>query len=243
MGRYTLSGTMPTLQHRQDYNVSSGIGPVAGALIGAGGALLGGGLASGTQVLLEWRRAKRQTKAEQRLRHVEWRQAARLILEELRVADLLLRQAVAARRYWEPPRQLSTANWTRYSPHLAAYVTDRPSDHVFWSRVADAFNELDRLNWLANDRWRTAERVAAANRAVFSRQLRPPRARVWPADRTRQSWRAIRAGMHELEQSVGLESEESDAESGIENELWPYGDADEFNGDPDADWFDPGEEW
>lgn len=222
----------------------AGVGPIATALIGALGAVIGGLLTSGTQVLIERGRSVRQREAEGDLRQIEWRQAARLILEELRSADTFVRQAVGARRYWEPPRHLAAVSWSKYSPHLAAYLGDDLADQALWRRVAEAFNQLERLNWLADDRWRLAARFAAEHHDSDIKLLgapRPIRARIWPNDATREAWRAIRAAIRELEENLGLEHpnlhrESTDAE--IDKELWPHGDASEFDGEPDIDWFD-----
>lgn len=216
--------------------MSAGIGPVTAALIGAGGAVIGGGLTSLGQLAADWRQASRHSAAEHKLRSIEWRQAVRLILEELRDAELLIREATAARRFWRPPRQLLTPNWQKYSPHLAAYLEDSPADSALWKCVASAFSELNRLNWVSDDRWRAAERLAAVNQ-----DGRPARARIWPNDNTRVAWRSVRAAIRGLATSLGQTPNDDD--DTLEKELWPYGDADEFDGEPDVDWFDPGERW
>jgi hypothetical protein len=226
--------------------MSSGIGAIAAALIGAGGAVIGGTLTSGAQIWAERRQATQARQAQERQRTVEWRQAARLILEELADDELLIRQAVAARRFWERGRQLYTGHWGTYSPRLAAILGEEPDEREFWSRVAAAFHEVDRLNWLSTERWRIAEEIAERNREADLKlrgYAQPPRARIYPLDRSRASWRAIRAGMRELERSLSIEPHgPTDAE--LEKELWPYGDEREIDADTlDVEWFDPAERW
>jgi hypothetical protein len=216
--------------------MSSGIGPVAAALIGAGGAIIGGALTSSAQLVADWRQAARQRATESTRRSVEWRQAVRLILDELREAELLIREATGARRFWERPRQLSTSHWQKYSPHLAAYLEDDSEGDALWQMAASAFSELNRMNWVSGDRWRIADRIADANG-----DSEPSRARIWPSDNTRLAWRAVRRAIRGLAASLGQNSLDDDGT--IETELWPYGDADEFKGEPDVDWFDPGERW
>ena len=214
--------------------MSGGIGPVTAALIGAGGAVIGGALTSSGQIASDWRQASRQQAAEDKLRSVEWRQAVRLILEELREAELLIREATGARQFWEPPRQLSTSSWQKYSSHLAAYLEHSPEDDALWQHVASAFSELNRLNWVSGDRWRRAERFAA-----FNQDGQPARARIWPNDNTRMAWRSVRDAIRGL--AASLDQSPLDDDAKLEQELWPYGDASEFQGEPAIDWFDPSE--
>jgi hypothetical protein len=59
------------------------VGPVAVAIIGAGGALLGGGLTPGSNIWLESARAKRGLALDHRRAELELRRAARLVADEL----------------------------------------------------------------------------------------------------------------------------------------------------------------
>ncbi len=184
-------------------------------------ALLGGGvLTAGASVWLDKRRADREGEARKAADKSELRLATRLIIEELADSMTLVEEAVRVRTYWAAPRQLSTAVWTEYRIALAKQV----ESPLTWRIITTAFDQVNRLNWLVGYRAQQT-RVRAERRA---------RLRIIPlflgaipvtdGDETRQAWRAMRAGIRELEQLtavMGPASRMLGEEGDFEAKLWP----------------------
>jgi hypothetical protein len=202
------------------------VSPVTAALIGAGGALLGGTLTAASSFLVEVQRSRRSDASAADLRKAKVRQSARLVLEELADAEQLLQDAATRRRYWPRPRALSAAVWTEQRGTLAEHIDSALS----WRRITAGLDEINRLNWLVD------QRRESTNPGSDAAKLGE---RVSPNDNTRQSWRAIREAIAQLEQVievVGPASRVLRDGGDIEAELWPLGDGSEFDGD-DFDWY------
>ena len=183
--------------------------------------MLGGGILTvGASVWLDSRRAKREDKARKAADKRELRLATRLIIEELADAMKLVEEAVRARTYWPAPRQLSTAVWTEYRATLAQHVESPWT----WRVITIAFDEVNRLNWLVGLRAQQT-RVRAETRPRF--RITPPFIGAIPVtdeDETRKAWRAMRAGICELEQLIsvmGPASRMLGEEADFAAELWP----------------------
>jgi hypothetical protein len=127
---------------------ASDVGPVTAALIGAGGAVVGGLLTSLSNLGLEARRAKRDRETASERERREMRIAARLVREELDNARELVADAIESGAYrTTPDRQLATAART----DLRAVLAGDPDD-IRWAVVATAFAEMNRLNWVVLER-------------------------------------------------------------------------------------------
>ena len=114
---------------------SNNVSAATAALIGAGGAIIGGGLTSGTQLLIESQRARRERRAARARDGTALRLATRLLIEELADNEALLRSAAKTWRYWSPERQLSTAVWSQYRGTLAQVIESPLS----WRVITAAF--------------------------------------------------------------------------------------------------------
>jgi hypothetical protein len=120
--------------------------PAVASLLGA---IIGGTLTAGSNVLLDWVRGKRESKAVSQRDRRDARQAARLIAEEVEYSRRLLRRAHERAIFtWEPPnRLLPSATWTE---HRAEFAGGPVSDEE-WLTVSRAYAELYRLNWYVRD--------------------------------------------------------------------------------------------
>jgi hypothetical protein len=116
--------------------------PAVASLIGA---VIGGTLTSGSNLLLERARATRERKSAERQGKSEARRAARLIAEELDSArQLLVRSHHQSEYAWDPvERQLPSQSWTDFRSDFAG----GPVDDEQWQTVSKAYRELDRINW------------------------------------------------------------------------------------------------
>jgi hypothetical protein len=154
------------------------------------------------------------------------------VIEELADNETLLRASVRAWRYWSPERQLSTAVWTEYRGTLAQVIESPLS----WRVITAAFDAANRMNWRCRDRWQAARWAAQSGPgfglADFAAMDAPVVARIHPEDETRAAWRAMRAGIRELEGIIDVTGPASrilrEGEE-IEQEYWPYGDGADFD--------------
>jgi hypothetical protein len=108
------------------------------------GAIVGGLIASGSNVGLDMIRARRERAGAEAREHRDARRAARLIVEELESARRLLASSVDANhRTWRPhERQLPAASWARYSTDFALVASDDQ-----WDAASSAYAIFDALNW------------------------------------------------------------------------------------------------
>jgi hypothetical protein len=111
------------------------------ALMSLAGVVLGGGIASGTSVLVERTRSKRESKLERSRSDAETRTAARLVYDELDEIELLIDIAASSQAWsyrWDPPvRALPRAEWERHRATLATHLPDHP-----WGLLAGVYAEL-----------------------------------------------------------------------------------------------------
>jgi hypothetical protein len=120
----------------------------ATTVVGAAGVLVGVLVTSLTQLWVDSRRARREQQRENARRAAEMRLAARLVVEELSEAEQMVSEAAKMGHYWRADRQLSNAVWVEHRPALAAHFPG-PAD---WRSITSGFKELNRLNWLVNER-------------------------------------------------------------------------------------------
>jgi hypothetical protein len=195
-----------------DVAADTGLTPLAAALIAAAAVLGGGVVTAAASLFLDSRRASRERDSAQKREARELRLATRLVIEELADAQNLLEGAVREVAYWRPPRQLSTSVWTEYRAVLAAHV-DSPWT---WRVITIAFDEVNRLNWLVGTRFRSLPPLSGHAQQV----------EVATDDDTRQAWRAMRAGIGELEKLIGVMGPASRMLGEVEereDQLWPGG--------------------
>jgi hypothetical protein len=94
------------------------------------------------------RRARREQQREDERRAAEVWLAVRLVAEELSEAKRIIAETAKAGHHWRAGRQLSNALWVEHRPALAARFPGRAD----WRSITSAFKELNRLNWLVNER-------------------------------------------------------------------------------------------
>ncbi len=196
----------------------SSVTPLAAALIGAGGAVLGGMLTTSGQLLIERGRSERDRQADERRHAREVRLAVRLVIEELAESLALIEGAATSRRYWVGPRQLSTGTWNDYRTGIAAMIESA----VDWRRVTAAYDAINNLKWVVDHRRRT------------SRDKFGPTEGFWiePQDRTREAWSTVRLAIETLERTLDISGEASRAVGegeALAGRLWPHGDGDDFD--------------
>ena len=120
------------------------IGCVDPALAALLGAVVGGGAVAGTDLLLERSRTRRKGRRMQIALVAKHDAPLGSFYEELLGARRLIGRAIERDIYmWDPPkRQLPAISWGAHQGTLAAEAPDET-----WRAVADAYGELDRLNW------------------------------------------------------------------------------------------------
>jgi hypothetical protein len=122
------------------------IGPAAAAVIGAGGALLGGVLAAGSNIWLESARAKRGLDLDNRRAEMELRRAARLVADELTHSVAVIAMAEGEGHWDEASRkELKYNRWVAHQQALADHLPDED-----WLAVTGAY-ELLYLIYRATD--------------------------------------------------------------------------------------------
>jgi hypothetical protein len=123
-----------------------GLATLLGGVVGTAGAsfvaLRVEGRRQGFERAREDARREQEARNDQMLRERQLREAARLIDEELRDATEMIRNAVFQGQFWQPPRELAAAVYTRYRVVLAVDLDD-----AAWSNVSFAYQELNRVNW------------------------------------------------------------------------------------------------
>jgi hypothetical protein len=110
------------------------VGPITAALIGAGGAIVGGGITSASNVALERGRAKRANDDAATARTREIRRVARLVISELDLVRAHLAAALEAETWQDPKAHFSVKCWNELKSALAAEL---PEDA--WEAVMDAY--------------------------------------------------------------------------------------------------------
>lgn len=112
------------------------------------GAVIGGGIASGSNLGVEWYRDRRQARVSEENTKINLRRSSRLLMEEMRYGRSLILKAEQRGYFtWEPPRrELPNAAWGEHRASLAEHGS---SDD--WTAVARVYEEFDRLNWLVRD--------------------------------------------------------------------------------------------
>jgi len=184
---------------------SGQITPLAAALIGAGGVIIGGFLTTLSNVWIDARRAGREEAAATENSQRELRLAVRLVIEELADSEGLIRDAASSGHYWVASRVLSADVWTQHRTTLARNI-ESPLE---WRIITAAFDECNRLNWILGEK-----------RAEHGGQ---GRASVEQSDRLRDAWLATRNGIRTLEQLIQVQGPASRmlrSDEEIESEVW-----------------------
>jgi hypothetical protein len=127
------------------------------------GAVIGGGIASGSNLAVERHRDGRERSREKMRGDAELRRAARPLAEELLYGRDLIEKAVERDYFtWEPPkRELPASAWAEHR----GVVAERGSTED-WRAVGAAYKEIDRLNWVVRD--------AIEEEGWTQRQMRAP---------------------------------------------------------------------
>lgn len=119
------------------------------------GAIVGGVIGGSSNMLLDAKRARRESASIDAASRRQARRAARVVMEELSAGQRLLAKALdRGEIVWDPTeRQLPTESWNRYSPDLALVA-----DGDEWQAASDAVLRFDEINWhlravLEEERW------------------------------------------------------------------------------------------
>ena len=112
------------------------------AVIAGVAAVIGGLLAAGSNLLVEWQRGGRADKEQAERDQRELRQATRLVLAELSEASTAIRHAAKSHLTWPQNRQLPAFAWREYRVVLAAHLPI-----AAWRWVQMAYDNTNALNW------------------------------------------------------------------------------------------------
>jgi hypothetical protein len=133
------------------------VDPALASLLGA---LIGGSIASGSNLVIDRARARREAQAAEAISETETRLAARLLYDELDHVELLLAEVAKHSRLgwnWSPPdRPLPLSTWGEQRAVLAAHAED-----AVWSTVASAYAALQSLDQMLIDEHRFGWLVGA----------------------------------------------------------------------------------
>ena len=133
------------------------VDPALASLLGA---LIGGAIASGSNLVIDRARAGREAKAAKAATDTETRRAARLLYDELDYAELVLTDVAHNRRVgwsWDPPSvPLPLSTWDEQRAALAAHADD-----AVWAAVASAYADLQSLEQMVIDEARFGWLVGA----------------------------------------------------------------------------------
>jgi hypothetical protein len=115
------------------------VGPYATAVIATSGALLGGAIAAGSNLLVERSRRQHADVTRHEERFLELRQAARIVLEELNGFRSMLRETAKLGSPWPP--EVAIDAWQRFGDVLAARVGNET-----WRMVGAAYDAVTALS-------------------------------------------------------------------------------------------------
>jgi len=161
---------------------------VSSAWIGVIGAVIGGGLTAGSNLVLETIRGRRRRRSAADERQMEGRQAARLVLEELADIESTVRHAVKDEVFWAVPRELPAATWNRYQPTLAVLFDAEP---LSWRSISHAYREANDVNWTVSRR-----RQRALDGAMLADMTLSPEEGTQLRRLFRSTWQAIEVLEH-----------------------------------------------
>jgi hypothetical protein len=183
--------------------VIAAIGPVGAALIGAGGAVIGGCLTSGSNLLIERSRAKRDETANAAREDADLREAGRLVLEELAEVDGALQQAVRTGFTWPADRQLPAFAWSEHRAVLARHLP-LPS----WRWVGAAYTSANEANWRVVQLQRDAVRLHRQSGMKFTPfhsegDVEGAAVQFEDKEWLREPFRTVRQAMAELDNLIG----------------------------------------
>jgi hypothetical protein len=180
------------------------------ALIGLLGAVVGGFITAGSNLLIDWKRRRDEHEDERERAQRELRRAVRIVLAELEEIDYAIRDVVRAGIWGPAEKQLPAIAWAEHHVTLADDL-----EPPVWSSVHSAYRELNDLNWTL--RWR--EQL---------RQVRTPDLTDQERARFRQPWLAVRGAQQALgplevpkEKVAGRVAAHQQVTAKVDRDLWP----------------------
>jgi len=190
--------------------VVAAVNPYWVALIGLGGAVVGGFITAGSNLLIESQRRGHQHEDEEKRAVQEQRRAVRIVLAELEEIDYEIRGVVRSGVWGPAEKQLPAIAWADHHDTLADL-----DDAMAWTLVHTAYREVNDLNWTL--RWR-----------VQLRQIRTPVLTDDEKQRFRQPWLAIRGAQQALgpldvgkEKAPGRVAAHQQVTAKVDRDLWP----------------------
>jgi hypothetical protein len=189
--------------------VVAAVNPYWIALIGLGGAVVGGVITAGSNLLIESSRRSHQHEDERKRAQHELRRAVRIVLAELEEIDNTIRGVVRSGIWGPAEKQLPAIAWADHHDTLADL------DTMVWSSVHTAYGALNELNWSL--RWR--EQL---------RQIRTPDLSDAEKQRFREPWLFVRGAQQALgpldvgeEQAAGRVKAHQLVTAKVDHDLWP----------------------
>jgi hypothetical protein len=189
--------------------VLAAVNPYWIAVIGLGGAVIGGAITSGSNLLIESTRRRHQHEDEDKRAEHEQRRAVRIVLAELEEIDYSIRGIAGSGVVGPAEKQFPAIAWAEYLTTLADL------DEAVWSSVHGAYRDLNELNWSL--RWRQQ-----------LRQVRTPELNEVEKARFRQAWLFVRGAQQALgpldvgeQKAAGRVAAHQQVTAKVDRDLWP----------------------
>jgi len=185
------------------------VNPYWVAVIGLGGAVIGGFITAGSNLLIESTRRRHQHEDEDKRAEHEQRRAVRIVLAELEEIDYAIREVVESGVWGPAEKQLPAIAWAEHHETLADL-----DDAMAWTLVHNAYREVNDLNWTL--RWRAQ-----------LRQVRTPDLSENEKERFRKPWLAIRGAQQALgplelgKAAPGRVKAHQQVTANVDKRLWP----------------------
>jgi hypothetical protein len=181
------------------------------ALFGLIGAVVGGCITAGSNLLIERLRRRHEKDREAETDSRELRQAVRLVLSEFEEIDYAIRQVVRSGIWGPVEKQLPAFAWADHKSILAAHL-----DPDVWLSVISAYREENELNW--HLRWR-ARLISVRGWSLSDEEK----------ERFRLPWLAVRGAQQALGPLLETSREAADARvkahqivtAKVDKDLWP----------------------
>jgi uncharacterized Zn finger protein (UPF0148 family) len=174
-----------------------------------GGAVIGGFITSGSNLLIESTRRRHRHEDEDKRAEHEQRRAVRIVLAELEEIDYSIRGIVRSGVWGPAEKQLPTTAWAEHHETLADL------DDAIWSSVHSAYRNLNELNWSL--RWRQQ-----------LRQVRTPELNEIEKARFRQAWLFVRGAQQALgpldvgeQKAAGRVAAHQQVTAKVDRDIWP----------------------
>jgi hypothetical protein len=121
--------------------MSATVGPIAVSLVGAGGAIIGGAIASASNLLIETQRNKRAARQQETIDSQDLRVAARLVSDELDKCSIALQAAKETSGWRGSPKKILPVDcWQQRGPVLA-----RQLSYEDWDLTREAYRKVQVL--------------------------------------------------------------------------------------------------